>query len=105
MLVLVAWLPASAQQGNALVLSGGGSRGMAHIGVIKALEENNIPIDYIAGTSIGAAVGAMYAAGFSPQEIEDIFTSEDFRRWIAGDLSRSYSWYYTSDPASGRSLV
>ena len=97
MLVLVAWLPASAQQGNALVLSGGGSRGMAHIGVIKALEENNIPIDYIAGTSIGAAVGAMYAAGFSPQEIEDIFTSEDFRRWIAGDLSRSYSWYYTSD--------
>ncbi|NCU34551.1 hypothetical protein EOM75_00880 [Candidatus Falkowbacteria bacterium] len=96
-LLVVVSLPALAQQGTALVLSGGGSRGMAHIGVIKALEENNIPIDYIAGTSIGAAVGAMYAAGFSPQEIEDIFTSEDFRRWIAGDLNRSYSWYYTSD--------
>lgn len=85
------------QQGTAVVLSGGGSRGMAHIGVLKALEENDVPIDYIAGTSIGAAVGAMYAAGFSPQEIEDIFTSEDFRRWIAGDINRSYSWYYTSD--------
>lgn len=89
--------PALAQQGTALVLSGGGSRGMAHIGVLKALEENDIPIDYIAGTSIGAAVGAMYAAGFSPREIEDIFTSADFRRWIAGDVNRSYSWYYTAD--------
>ena len=49
-----------------LVLSGGGVRGMAHIGVIKALEENNIPIDYITGTSAGALVGSMYASGKSP---------------------------------------
>ncbi len=97
MLVVIVWLPISAQQGTALVLSGGGSRGMAHIGVLKALEESNIPIDYITGTSIGAAVGAMYAAGYTPKEIEEIFTSEDFRRWIAGEIDPSYSWYYTTD--------
>lgn len=53
-----------------VVLSGGGATALAHIGVLKALEENNIPIDYIAGTSAGALIGAMYAVGFSPQEIE-----------------------------------
>jgi NTE family protein len=53
-----------------LVLSGGGARGGAHIGVLKALEELRIPIDYIAGTSMGAIIGAFYAAGYSPQEIE-----------------------------------
>ena len=52
-----------------LVLSGGGAYGLAHIGVIKALEENNIPIDYIAGTSAGAIIGSMYAAGYSPEEM------------------------------------
>ena len=46
-----------------LVLSGGGAKGITHIGVIKALEENNIPIDYIAGTSMGAIVGGLYAWG------------------------------------------
>ncbi|MSQ97856.1 MAG: patatin [Xanthomonadales bacterium] len=58
-----------------LVLSGGGARGGAHIGVLKALEELHIPIDYIAGTSMGAIIGAFYAAGYSPQEIEK-FVSE-----------------------------
>lgn len=58
-----------------LVLSGGGARGGAHIGVLKALEELHIPIDYIAGTSMGAIIGAFYAAGYSPQEIET-FVSE-----------------------------
>ena len=43
-----------------LVLSGGGAKGIAHIGIIKALEENNVPIDYVAGTSMGAIVGAWY---------------------------------------------
>ena len=47
-----------------LVLSGGGAKGIAHIGIIKALEENNVPIDYVAGTSMGAIVGACYAMGY-----------------------------------------
>jgi NTE family protein len=53
-----------------LVFSGGGAKGLAHIGTLKALEENHIPIDYITGTSMGGIVGAMYAAGYSPAQIE-----------------------------------
>lgn len=48
-----------------LVLSGGGAKGLTHIGIIRALEENNIPIDYITGTSMGAIVGSLYAMGYS----------------------------------------
>ncbi len=84
-------------QGVAVVLSGGGSRGMAHIGVLKSLEENNIPIDYIAGTSIGAAVGALYASGYSIEEIEKLFESQDFDRWINSEIDPGYSFYYTKD--------
>ena len=58
-----------------LVLSGGGARGAAHIGVLKVLEELHIPIDAIAGTSMGAVVGGLYASGLSPREIERIMTS------------------------------
>ncbi len=53
-----------------LVLSGGGARGFAHIGVLKILEQNRIPIDYIVGTSMGSIVGGLYAIGLSPEEIE-----------------------------------
>ena len=49
-----------------LVLSGGGARGMAHLGVLEVLEELNVPVDAIVGTSMGAVVGGMYAAGLSP---------------------------------------
>ncbi|MCK9180634.1 MAG: patatin-like phospholipase family protein, partial [Bacteroides sp.] len=51
-----------------LVLSGGGAKGLTHIGVIRALEENGIPIDCITGTSMGAIVGALYAMGYSPDD-------------------------------------
>jgi NTE family protein len=61
-----------------LVLSGGGARGAAHIGVLRVLEEMRIPIHCIAGTSIGAIVGGMYAAGLSPDDIENIMTSLDW---------------------------
>lgn len=69
-----------------LVLSGGGSRGFAHIGVIKALEEANIPIDYVAGTSMGALVSAFYAAGYSPKEMSDLAASPNIQIWTANDL-------------------
>lgn len=55
-----------------LVLSGGGARGIAHVGVLKALEQHNIPIDFIAGNSMGAIVGALYAAGYTTSELESI---------------------------------
>ena len=61
-----------------LVLSGGGARGFAHIGVLKVLEENRVPVDYIGGASMGALIGAMYSMGNSPQEIEDFVSSLDW---------------------------
>ena len=63
-----------------LVLAGGGAKGFYHIGVIKALEENNIPIDYIAGTSMGAIVGALYAAGYTPQQMEQMVLSGEVEK-------------------------
>ncbi|MGB0888554.1 MAG: patatin-like phospholipase family protein [Vicingaceae bacterium] len=76
-----------------MVLSGGGSSGVSHIGVLKALEEYNIPIDYITGTSMGALVGGLYSAGYSPQEIEDIFLSKQFKKWAEGSLDEKYVYY------------
>lgn len=61
-----------------LVLGGGGARGGAHVGVLKALAEQNIPIDYVAGTSMGAVVGSLFAVGLSPAEIEEIFRNMDW---------------------------
>jgi NTE family protein len=63
-----------------LVLSGGGARGVAHIGVLKVLEEEHIPIDAIAGTSIGAVVGGLYASGLSAREIEGIMSSLNWQQ-------------------------
>ena len=57
------------------------------------MEENNIPIDYIAGTSIGALIGAFYASGYSPDEIEKIFTSDQFKKWADGQLDEKYIYY------------
>ncbi|HUJ52989.1 MAG TPA: patatin-like phospholipase family protein, partial [Steroidobacteraceae bacterium] len=58
-----------------LVLSGGGARGAAHVGVLKVLEQTHVPIDAIAGTSMGAVVGGLYASGLSARDIEKIMTS------------------------------
>ena len=77
-----------------LVLSGGGASGMAHIGVLKALEENNIPIDYITGTSSGALIGALYSIGYSPSQIEAMFKSQEFRNWTYGKIDKKYSYYF-----------
>ncbi|MFA6638566.1 MAG: patatin-like phospholipase family protein [Bacteroidales bacterium] len=77
-----------------LVLSGGGAKGMAHIGVIRALEENGIPIDYIAGTSIGAIVGGLYAAGYSPDEMEAIFSDPSFENLITGKIEDKYTYFF-----------
>ena len=77
-----------------LVMSGGGARGLAHIGVIKALEENEIPIDYVTGTSMGAIVAALYAMGYSPDEMIASITSDDFQRWYTGTMDKNYMFYF-----------
>ena len=71
-----------------LALGGGGARGVAHIGVLKALEELGIPIDCIAGTSMGAVVGGLYASGMSPEEIESHFKEADWRYLLSNGTPR-----------------
>src|SRR6476620_6764508 len=96
-LILVHFFSASAQKVG-LVFSGGGAKGLAHIGVLKALEENNIPIDYIVGTSMGGIVGGMYASGYSPAEIEKIALSTDFQDWVSGSFKNNYRYFFNKKP-------
>ena len=77
LLFLILALPGWTQKVG-LVLSGGAAKGIAHVGVLKALEENEIPIDYIVGTSMGGIIGGCYAAGMSPNQIEEIVLSKEF---------------------------
>lgn len=77
-----------------LVLSGGGAKGAAHIGVIKALEENNIPIDYVTGTSIGAIIGSLYAMGYTPDEMLELILSKEFGYWQTGTVEEDYMYYF-----------
>lgn len=81
-----------------LVLSGGGAKGLTHIGIIRALEENNIPIDYIAGTSMGAIIGSLYAMGYSPDDMEKLLKSEEFKRWYSGNIEEKYIYYFKKNP-------
>ncbi|HEU4716489.1 MAG TPA: patatin-like phospholipase family protein [Bacteroidia bacterium] len=82
------------QEKVGVVLSGGGASGLAHIGVLKALEENNIPIDYICGTSIGALVGCLYCMGYSPAEIETLVKSDEFKSWATGTFQPNQIYYF-----------
>ena len=85
-------------QSVGLVLSGGGAKGIAHIGVIQALEDNDIPIDYIAGTSMGAIVGGLYAAGYTPQEMIDLILSKGFAMWSTGQIDPNLTYYFLDQP-------
>ena len=82
-----------------LVMSGGGAKGLAHIGVIKQLEENNIPIDYVAGTSMGAIVAALYSMGYTPDEMIETLKSDDFQRWYTGSMEHDYMFYFKQNRA------
>jgi len=78
----------------AVVLSGGGAKGVTHIGVLKALEESGIPIDYIAGTSMGAIIGGLYASGYSPDQMLQIINTDEFTNWITGKLDPKYTYFF-----------
>jgi len=90
----------SAQQRVGLVLSGGGASGIAHVGVLKALEERGIPIDYITGSSSGALVGSLYACGYSPEEIEVFVLSKKFQDMCKGILDSKYHFLYRQEDAN-----
>ncbi|MEC7369331.1 MAG: patatin-like phospholipase family protein, partial [Pseudomonadota bacterium] len=72
-----------------LVLAGGGARGAAHIGVLKYLEEQRIPVDLVTGTSFGAIVGGLYASGLSAIEIEELMLTMDWQRALVDDIPRA----------------
>ncbi|ANW97188.1 hypothetical protein AXE80_13215 [Wenyingzhuangia fucanilytica] len=77
-----------------LVLSGGGAKGFSHIGVLKAIEKAGLKIDYIGGTSMGAAVGALYATGYSAQQIDSIITSIHFMDMLTDKMDRKYASFF-----------
>ncbi len=84
----------SAAQSVGVVMSGGGAKGLYHIGVLEALEESGVPIDYVAGTSIGAIVTALYAAGYSPDDMREIAMSGDLERWATGKIDSNLGSYF-----------
>lgn len=94
LLCLPAWMSA---QKTALVLSGGGAKGLSHIGVLQALEENNIPIDYIVGNSMGALVGGLYAAGYSPEQIKSVFADPKLYDFKRGNTKKEYFYFQRSE--------
>ncbi|EDM45481.1 hypothetical protein SCB49_06727 [unidentified eubacterium SCB49] len=77
-----------------LVLSGGGAKGLAHIGAIKAIEEAGIQIDYISGTSMGAIVGSLYASGYNGKQLDSIFSAVDFQTLIRDEVPRGAKTFY-----------
>lgn len=77
-----------------LVLSGGGAKGFAHIGVLKVLEKAGVKIDFIGGTSMGAVVGGLYASGYSATQIDSIFFNTDFDQLLQDYIPRSSKNFY-----------
>lgn len=103
--ILLTVLPASVSaqgrhQSVGLVLSGGGAKGIAHIGLIKALEDNDIPIDYITGTSMGAIVGGLYACGYTPDEMMELINSRYFSYMAAGKADPELTYYFAREAPS-----
>ena len=72
-----------------VVLGGGGAKGAAHIGVLKYIEEMGIPVDYVAGTSIGSIIGGLYALGYTPDELTKLIGDMDWKEYIGNKIDRS----------------
>lgn len=101
LLVFVQLHKASAQRVG-VVLSGGGATAMAHIGFLRALEENNVPIDYICGTSMGAVIASFYAAGYSTRQMDSLCRTPEFTMFSEGaELPVDLQFYYLkSEPTA-----
>jgi len=80
-----------------LVLSGGGAKGFAHIGVLKVIDELGLEVDYVAGTSMGAIIGALYASGYTGNQLDSIFKTLNFDDVISDNLPRDAKTFYERD--------
>lgn len=88
-----------------LVLSGGGAKGLAHIGALKAIEEAGVRIDYIGGTSMGAIIGALYASGYSATQLDSIFRVVDFDQLIQDEIPRGAKTFYEKETSERYALT
>ena len=88
-----------------LVLSGGGAKGFAHVGVLKEIEKAGIQIDYIGGTSMGAIVGGLYAAGYSASQIEKIIKDTDFYSLLQDKNPRNTEPFFEKEHGEKYSIV
>lgn len=88
-----------------LVLSGGGAKGLAHIGALKVIEEAGVKIDFIGGTSMGAIIGAMYASGYTADQLDSIFRATDFNNLIEDNLPRSAKTFYEKEDSERYALT
>lgn len=86
-----------------VVLSGGGAKGVAHIGALKVIEEAGIPIDYVVGTSMGALVGGLYSIGYTPQQLDSIVNAQNWK-FLLSDTPRSGN-YIAERKAKGRTVL
>ncbi|GAA4116646.1 patatin-like phospholipase family protein [Aquimarina addita] len=87
-----------------LVLSGGGAKGLAHIGALKIIEKAGIRIDYIGGTSMGAIIGSLYASGYTAAELDTLVRNIDFNNLIQDDLPRSAKTFYEREDSEKYAL-
>ena len=71
-----------------VVLGGGGAKGASHIGVLKYIEDMGIPVDYVAGTSMGSIIGGMYALGYSPDELTQLIAGIEWSEYIGNKIDR-----------------
>ena len=95
LLILLPWLAFGQKQPKVgLVLSGGGAKGFAHVGVLKELEKAGVQIDYIGGTSMGSIIGGMYAAGYSPNQIEVFIKNADFNALVQDKIPRREKTFF-----------
>ncbi|WP_372973531.1 patatin-like phospholipase family protein, partial [Muriicola sp.] len=88
-----------------LVLSGGGAKGLAHIGALKVIEESGVRIDYIGGTSMGAIIGALYASGFSANQLDSLFRTTDLTALIQDNLPRDAKTFYEKEASERYALT
>ncbi len=88
-----------------LVLSGGGAKGLAHIGALKVIEEAGVKIDYIGGTSMGAIIGALYASGYTADQLDSIFRVTNFSKLIQDNLPRSAKTFYEKEDSERYALT
>ncbi len=111
-MVITCILPMGAQSGDAanapkigLVLSGGGAKGLAHIGALKIIDDAGLKVDFIGGTSMGAIVGALYAAGYSARELDSIFRNTDLLNLIQDNFPRGSKTFYEKEDSERYALT